>query len=91
MGYLRPRITRPRSGSRNAAPQEHPLCHFCFCEMGESGGLGDAAKEIAGKGSLGIFSGVVRATKPGGEARAARGDQALPVVAAGDDQPGRCC
>ncbi len=59
-------------------------------EDAEAGGLGDAAKEIAGKGSLGIFSGVVRATKPGGEAKAARGE-ALPVVAAGDDQPGRCC
>ena len=65
-------------------------------------GLGDEAKAIAGKGSLGIFSGVVRATKPapspaqagaegpGGDAKADR-NEALPVVAAKDDQPGRCC
>jgi ubiquinone/menaquinone biosynthesis C-methylase UbiE len=59
-------------------------------EDAESGGLGDAAKEITDKGSLGIFSGVVRATKPGGEAKRAH-DEALPVVAADDDQPGRCC
>ena len=59
-------------------------------EDAESGGLGDAAKEIASNGNLGIFSGVVRATKPGGEDKAAR-NEVLPVVAANDDQPGRCC
>ncbi len=60
-------------------------------EDAEGGGLGDEAKVIAGKGSLGIFSGVVRATKPGGDAKAAPRNEALPVVAANDDQPGRCC
>ncbi len=59
-------------------------------EDAESGGLGDAGKEIAGKGSLGIFSGVVRATKPGGDTRAVR-DEVVPVVAANDDEGGRCC
>ncbi len=59
-------------------------------EDAEAGGLGDEAKAIADKGSIGIFSGVVRATKPGGDPKEAR-DEAVPVVAANDDQPGRCC
>jgi hypothetical protein len=62
-------------------------------EDAEAGGLGDvgnAAKQIAGKGSLGIFSGVVRATKPVGARKAVR-DEALPVVAANDEEAGRCC
>ena len=65
----------------------------------DAGGLGADVKKIAGKGSLGIFGGVVRATKPGGVVRAtkpggdpkaARGEP-LPVVASGDAPAGRCC
>jgi len=59
-------------------------------EDAEAGGLGEEAKAIAGEGSIGIFSGVVRATKPGGKAKVAA-DDVVPVVAANDDQPGQCC
>ncbi|HEY5639411.1 MAG TPA: arsenite methyltransferase [Dehalococcoidia bacterium] len=70
-------------------------------EDAEAGVIGDQAKELEGTGSLGIFSGVVRATKPalspaqagsegpGGHQRATR-DEALPVVAS-EDETGRCC
>jgi ubiquinone/menaquinone biosynthesis C-methylase UbiE len=52
----------------------------------EAGGLGDTAQGLGG-GSLGIFSGVVRATKPGGDP-ASRGER-IPVVQS--EQKGGCC
>jgi ubiquinone/menaquinone biosynthesis C-methylase UbiE len=53
-----------------------------------AGGLGEKAKELA-DGGLGIFSAVVRATKPGGDPAARR--ERIPVVAADPVKRDGCC
>ncbi|HUF53144.1 MAG TPA: arsenite methyltransferase [Dehalococcoidia bacterium] len=55
-------------------------------EDAQAGGLGEKARELGG-GGLGIFSAVVRATKPGGTAPQR---ERIPVVAS-TKQTGGCC
>jgi arsenite methyltransferase len=52
----------------------------------EAGGLGDKAKELGAEGGLGIFSAVVRATKPGGDGTKR---ERIPVVAS--ERQSGCC
>lgn len=56
----------------------------------ESAGLGDLVRRFAEKGAdgLGIFSGIIRARKPGGQAGVTRTDQPVQVVASA---PRTCC
>jgi ubiquinone/menaquinone biosynthesis C-methylase UbiE len=55
----------------------------------EAGGLGEKAKELgATTTGLGIFSGVVRATKPGGDP--AKRAERIPVIAS-ESKSGDCC
>jgi ubiquinone/menaquinone biosynthesis C-methylase UbiE len=63
-------------------------------EDAESGGMGEVVRDLREKGAdgLGIFSAVVRATKPAVGAR--RNEESLQVVSASSGQacgPGECC